>query len=755
MDLKGYCLMHLNIGKAVSTGDWVHEEAEVVANEDWVDDVARFSRDAGVNAWLAKVKHILQRQSEKAVQEAGWTILFQQFDADGGGTLDCTEFIGALRDGGITIEQCSDTEIRGIFEAVDVSRDGRIDASEFSAWMIELEQKKAQHRRQKKREMSKQTRELIAMVEQFKQASARTISDLGWAKLFKSFDTDESGSLDVEEFIAALRKHGIYQPPLPGEVEVGDRELREVFALIDEDDSGTVSSAEFVSALRSKGTEDYTMTYETFQSSVFELVDYWSAGSTEEDYCSFLKALFHAICCPVDIWREDYFVQTGTAQLGQQSPASPQPHWGTHAPATASNPQEEEDPYPRDSWGISEIGWDSPMHFQDGSIKYKLLRTDQIRSIVVNGKADLSHAARDRQRTEARRAKRMGKAESRTTAAMLAKDQATTQQNHTERHRNALDFMPYRAVRVVQMSPFSPRSPDYSPHGGATGHGGSRGGRGGTGGGRGGAESARARGHSLASPGSGDRSWDWAGAFANSTADSSSGWAAAAAASSSPSSRVGVVHSSADGRLSLSPTPPTPPMTAGPGSGRRSTRSPTLMDAHRPLSVGSPRLSTPRSRSSTRWGSSSSRSRSCRRDSSSSSSRDDHQSSRMRPTILGCGLELNPAPPMQPEMLPAVGVRAGSIASPRRSGGRGDGGGGGVGGGGALEEGSLTRAGIAALANTSLGADDGWNGSFFSASKERASAGDSLGLGADPPAEELVYLRCGRDGHEFIPQFAR
>ena len=51
--------------------------------------------------------------------------------------------------------------------------DGRIDASEFSSWMLALRTKKERYRKQC-RSLDKRSRLLVAMVEQFLQQSAAT-----------------------------------------------------------------------------------------------------------------------------------------------------------------------------------------------------------------------------------------------------------------------------------------------------------------------------------------------------------------------------------------------------------------------------------------------------------------------------------------------------------------------------------------------------------------------------------------------------
>jgi Ca2+-binding EF-hand superfamily protein len=292
VNLDGYCKLHICIGKAVSDdSDWNVAEARTYAHTDWNDDVDRFSNDAGINAWLAKVKTTLQNKVSSSIATFGWQAIFAEIDADGNGQLDCAEFTAGLRKAGLDTQLCSDSEIQLMFTTVDADGGGEIDGVEFANWLNSTSALDSIDggRKQQKHTADRRTETAMRAARALQEQTAQRVADLGWKRLFESVDTDGNGELDVDEFRAALRTHGL------SEQEVSDTELAEVFNLIDSDGGGSLSSSEFVAALRKPETSGYTMTYQAFESSMFELADYWSAGVKEESYIHFFDTLFRAI----------------------------------------------------------------------------------------------------------------------------------------------------------------------------------------------------------------------------------------------------------------------------------------------------------------------------------------------------------------------------------------------------------------------------------------------------------------------------
>ena len=289
--IEAYCSFHCCIGKAISAdGDeWSREEAIEVAKLDWADDVARFSNDATINTWFARVKAILQKRSQEAVMQAGWKALFKLIDTDGSGALDCDEFTAALRKSGITPDTISDLDLRRTFQSVDKDGSGEVDGAEFAAWLVGLEQQAATAE-ERGQQLSRPTKALMKCMSAIMDASGAQVASLGWDELFSRFDKDGSGGLDSAEFCAAVRSEcGVTSE------EVADSDLQEIFSMIDDDNSGVLSADEFSKALRKDENEDYTMTFAAFEASMFELVDYWSHGVSEQDYISFFRAVFQKI----------------------------------------------------------------------------------------------------------------------------------------------------------------------------------------------------------------------------------------------------------------------------------------------------------------------------------------------------------------------------------------------------------------------------------------------------------------------------
>ena len=125
--IQGYREVHIRIGKVVWDAppeEWSHMEAlgtrqlllpeacwslmslhpiiivcvvTEMADDDWTDDVARFSGDAGIVAWFSKVKRSFQSGAGELVTTLGWKALWSTFDKDGGGTIDEEEFVVAMR----------------------------------------------------------------------------------------------------------------------------------------------------------------------------------------------------------------------------------------------------------------------------------------------------------------------------------------------------------------------------------------------------------------------------------------------------------------------------------------------------------------------------------------------------------------------------------------------------------------------------------------------------------------------------------
>ena len=104
---------------------------------------------------------------------------------------------------------------------------------------------KAGGRRRRKADLA-----TIAKVKRKMRAASYTVGGVDYAKLFRHYDRDNSGDLEVEEFMSAIRRDA----KIPKK-EVSDKELAAVFAAVDEDGGGSVDIEEFVAWLNAPDGE--------------------------------------------------------------------------------------------------------------------------------------------------------------------------------------------------------------------------------------------------------------------------------------------------------------------------------------------------------------------------------------------------------------------------------------------------------------------------------------------------------------------
>ena len=81
-------------------------------------------------------KKLVQAASLEIVTKIGWGVMFQRYDEDGEGSLDYREFATIVRrDCKIPAAVVPDTDLRQLFNAVDVDRSASIDAQEFESFI--------------------------------------------------------------------------------------------------------------------------------------------------------------------------------------------------------------------------------------------------------------------------------------------------------------------------------------------------------------------------------------------------------------------------------------------------------------------------------------------------------------------------------------------------------------------------------------------------------------------------------------------
>lgn len=188
-----------------------------------------------------------------------------------------------------------------MFAAVDADGGGTLSAAEFCGWLEEEGRDAVDRFRQGNvREDDAFTKVVTAFVD----ASHAAVTKLGWEELFRNYDDDGSGELEIDEFLVAVRT----ETKLPHS-EVSDVELKvtvatygvaarchrpdsvasmqDLFKLIDEDNSGAISGEEF-SALLSADVDETAMPMAAFEASMFELVDVWAETNLNEDWVRIL-----------------------------------------------------------------------------------------------------------------------------------------------------------------------------------------------------------------------------------------------------------------------------------------------------------------------------------------------------------------------------------------------------------------------------------------------------------------------------------
>ena len=102
--------------------------------------------------------------------------------------------------------------------------------------------------------------EADARLRQLIRASAYSYGGIDVVKLFQHYDRDNSGELDMDEFLSALRRDA----KVP-RGSVPDEQLRDVFYRVDADNSGTVDTQEFAEWLQLEIVENEEVSLSTQQ----------------------------------------------------------------------------------------------------------------------------------------------------------------------------------------------------------------------------------------------------------------------------------------------------------------------------------------------------------------------------------------------------------------------------------------------------------------------------------------------------------
>ena len=309
----GYTQVHARISKVLAAGTiFSVSGALAMANQDWAEDIARYSGTSHITVWLDAIRTKFRAAASRVVASNGYTALFAMVDADSSGEIDCTEFTSAVRNVlGIAAETVSGTDLIAVFAAVDADSSGEVDAKEFTDWL----EGQGVHGKTKGPRLKKVDRQHYVLEEikqRFQAASRDAVENLGWQRIFEKYDDDKSGELEFDEFSKAVRQECELSTAV-----VSDEQMLELFGVIDEDQSGAIDAAE-LQALLASNLDEASMTFSGFCSSIFELACVW-VDDEEEDlehaYSEFFKGLFNQISLPVDVRTAELITRLRAARI--------------------------------------------------------------------------------------------------------------------------------------------------------------------------------------------------------------------------------------------------------------------------------------------------------------------------------------------------------------------------------------------------------------------------------------------------------
>lgn len=166
--------------------------------------------------------------------QVGLEAAFALFDSDKDGFLSREEFKQALRSMGTVFADLSDDDLAAIASAMDTNSDGRIEYSEFGAFVASSSMAPAQPQRRKSAEQWR---------DEVKRILVRAMEKgIPVHKIFAEFDASGDGNLSYEEFGRALQRLGV--------PEADERKHRDALMLaFDANQDNQVSYVEFLQTL--------------------------------------------------------------------------------------------------------------------------------------------------------------------------------------------------------------------------------------------------------------------------------------------------------------------------------------------------------------------------------------------------------------------------------------------------------------------------------------------------------------------------
>jgi hypothetical protein len=200
--IEGYQAMHMRLGIRMNeggeggstgsyagrneeTGDFDLHMARMYANEDWVEDVERFSLSSHATSWIEKVRREFSHATTLYCQKTGFEAVFARYDSDQSGELDSEEFVKACReDIGISADDVPNNDLAKLFNSVDADESGTVDAGEFVDWLWSKGTTKGQQKLvDNRRKMM--AKGLQKIKERFLLAAKVVVETEGWKKVFQ------------------------------------------------------------------------------------------------------------------------------------------------------------------------------------------------------------------------------------------------------------------------------------------------------------------------------------------------------------------------------------------------------------------------------------------------------------------------------------------------------------------------------------------------------------------------------------------
>ncbi len=185
---------------------------------------------------------------------SNWSQLFNEFDGDGSGLLDESEFIRAVRKSGLSEAQLSTDQLHLVFESIDDDGSGLVDLDECSRWMTaapagpsllrvpqeEIDAQPDSEQEKREIEQSKTIPDTLEKLKRKFKAAAYSGKELDLAKLHRDLDRNNTGWICRDEFLRAVRKTCQLT-----ESKFSTKLVNRVFDLIDSDASGSIELSEF------------------------------------------------------------------------------------------------------------------------------------------------------------------------------------------------------------------------------------------------------------------------------------------------------------------------------------------------------------------------------------------------------------------------------------------------------------------------------------------------------------------------------